>query len=395
MKRLIALLMTVFCTFMMLTACGGGNGSSTDSGSTPPATPNYKKLVDFVVEVESGRDIVVLQLSDPQMIDSSQMRSPDRLDPGLAAYWGPDQKENRCFKYIRETVEATKPDLIIVTGDITYGEFDDDGSGLTSFIEFMEGFNIPWAPVLGNHEGESAMGTTWQSNQFMDAKNCLFRQRTLSGNGNYTVGIVQDNQLKRVFFMMDSNGCSFASSASLSSGHTVVGKGFEGDQIEWYTERITEIKQECPEVKLSFAFHIQIHAFVSAFATYGYTSASKDAIDLDEVGKEGDFGIINYYPGSPWDTNMKVFRSFKNLGVDSVFIGHEHANSASIVFEGIRLQFGQKSSTYDSTNYVTPTGKIVRSYSDAGMPLVGGTVIPVSQEDGSLKTPYIYLCAEE
>ena len=77
-------------------------------------------------------------------------------------------------------------------------------------------------------------------------------------------------------------------------------------------------------------------------------------------------------------------------GVDSVFVGHEHTISASVTYEGVRLQFGQKSSTYDSANYINTSGEIVRSYSDAGIPLVGGTVIPVSQKDGTIK-PYILL----
>lgn len=51
----------------------------------------------------------------------------------------------------------------MIAGDIVYGEFDHDGSALLSFIEFMDSLGIPWAPVLGNHETESRMGTFWLS----------------------------------------------------------------------------------------------------------------------------------------------------------------------------------------------------------------------------------------
>ena len=80
--------------------------------------------------------------------------------------------------------------------------------------------------------------------------------------------------------------------------------------------------------------------------------------------------------------------------MDSIFVGHEHTINASIVYKGIRLQFGLKSSTYDSANYVTENGEIVASYCDAGKPLIGGTVIQVSKEDGGIST-YTVLCEEE
>ena len=36
-----------------------------------------------------------------------------------------------------------KPDLIFITGDITYGEFDDTGRSQTEIIGFMEQIGIP------------------------------------------------------------------------------------------------------------------------------------------------------------------------------------------------------------------------------------------------------------
>ena len=92
-------------------------------------------MVDFIIEIPKGRKPVVLQLSDPQIIDSSQAVA-GRLSKGEDTYWAKDKKEERCFKYIRETVNNVSPDLILIAGDIVYGEFDHDGSGLVSFIEF-------------------------------------------------------------------------------------------------------------------------------------------------------------------------------------------------------------------------------------------------------------------
>jgi hypothetical protein len=83
----------------------------------------------------------------------------------------------------------------------------------------------------------------------------------------------------------------------------------------------------------------------------------------------------------------------KAAGADSIFVAHEHCNSASVLYDGVRLQYGQKSSTYDRANYIDEsTGLITGSYSPAGTPMVGGTVLPISETNGEIVNPYIYLC---
>ena len=371
------------------------SGSNSGGDEVIPPKTDPTSIPDFIVEIPNGRDPIVLQLTDPQIIDASQQRYTGRLDAKLAAYYATDKVEDRCYGYIRETINAVKPDFIIVTGDIVYGEFDDSGAALQSFVDFMDSFQIPWSPILGNHEAESKKGVDWQCEQFENAKYCLFEQKKLTGNGNYSVGIVQNGELKRVFYMLDSNGCA-ASAESLANGHTVTSNGFGRDVIKWYTEQINEIKEVSPNTKISFAYHIQQYVFKDAFAKYGFdnTTTKDHPINIDFLPdkEDGDFGYLGRNMKSPWDNDYVVWEGMKALGVDSVFVGHEHCNSASVIYDGIRFQYGQKSSTYDRANYVTTDGTIFGSYCETLTPLVGGTVIPLSKEDGSIRDPYIYLC---
>lgn len=347
-------------------------------------------LPDFIVEIEEGRDPIVLQLTDTQIIDAAQARSGRTgVD---TVFWATDQVEERCYNYITEIIEAIKPDFIILTGDIVYGEFDDNGTALLSFITFMESFKIPWAPVLGNHDAESKKGVDWQCEQFENAEYCLFEQKTLMGNGNYSVGIVQGNELKRVFYMLDSNGNSTASIESRANMQTSTDVGFSQNQVDWYTEQITTIKNASPNTKISFAYHIQQAIFAAAFEKYEFSEKQDVYIDYLTNKESGDFGYIGRGLKNPWDQANFVWRGMKQLGVDSVFVGHEHCNSASVVYEGVRFQFGQKSSEYDRFNCVDENGRITSGYKKTGTSLVGGTVIPLSNVDGSIKEPYIYLC---
>ena len=352
---------------------------------------------DFLVEVPVGRDPVVLQLTDTQIIDAGQEREGRG---GIHKdFWATDKMDERCFDYLREIITNTNPDFIIITGDVIYGEFDDNGSVWLSFIEFMESFQIPWSPIFGNHDNESKMGVDWQCQQLENAEYCLFEQKTLTGNGNYSVGIGQGGQLKRVFYMLDTNACGNASDESKVNGHTRHDfLGFGDDQIEWYTKQITLIKEMSPNTKFSFAYHIQQWVFGEAYAKYGFNQSNEvQNINIDTLPSktEGDFGYIGKQMKGEWDRNKNVYNGMKALGVDSIFVGHEHCNSASVVYDGIRFQYGQKSSEYDRYNAVDANGNVTAYFGkhpSTTTPLIGGSVIVLNEQDSVIKDAYIYYC---
>jgi hypothetical protein len=349
-------------------------------------------IPDFLVEVPVGREPVVLQLTDTQIMDSSQDLN-GVLGGSQPSMYAPSQMNARCFDYLTDIITATNPDLIILTGDNIYGKFDHNGSVWTAFVNFMDSFDIPWAPIFGNHDNESNMGVDWQCEQLMKAENCLFMQRTLTGNCNYSVAITQGGEIKRVFYMLDSNGIGSPSAATLANGHTSTTPGFGSDQIVWYTEQIERMQELLPDVKVSFAYHIQSNLFEVAYAKYGYVNWTPWAninVDLHEEKAEGDFGYIGYVKGE-WTQDIK---ELKRLGVDSIFVGHEHTSSASVVYQGIRFQFGQKSSRYDMFSVLDAAGNVKHTDYEAASdsPLIGGSVIVLSEEDGAIADAYIYYC---
>lgn len=115
----------------------------------------------FCIEASGGAEntkIKLLQLTDMQIINASQRRTPDRIRSDEITAWTPDLFDANCGNQIRYLIEQTRPDMIFLTGDLVYCEFDDNGSTFEWFCNFMDSFKIPWTPVFGNHDNESAQG---------------------------------------------------------------------------------------------------------------------------------------------------------------------------------------------------------------------------------------------
>lgn len=301
---------------------------------------------DAVVRLDIARQntpIRILQLTDMQFIDASQMRTPDRLRRDEVIAWAPDQFMAQCGNQIVSLVTQTKPDLIFITGDLVYGSFDDSGSAFSWFCDFMDSFCVPWAPVFGNHDNETARGVDWQCAKFAACAHCLFARGEVSGNGNYTIGIVVGDKLVRVLHMVDSNGC-----ADTADPAVIKQAGIYPDQLDLIADNTAAIRAAHGDVPAFMAFHIPTDSFVQAEKAKGYiTDAHVDyTIGVDVPAKDGDFGACHErYGAIKTDRDFMAFLHAQNI--DGVFVGHCHRINTCIHYEGVKLVFGLKTGQYD------------------------------------------------
>ena len=180
---------------------------STLYGKSAPVPAPFAGISDFLLDLPADRPLRVLQLTDMQIIDASQQRTPNRLNEREIALWQPDAIPVQCTDQIRSVVAQANPDLIFITGDVIYGEFDDSGDSLELFCDFMDSFGIPWAPVYGNHDNETLRGVDWQNARLEAAPLCLFKKGSVTGNGNYSILLTRNGTPCRALYMMDSGGC--------------------------------------------------------------------------------------------------------------------------------------------------------------------------------------------
>lgn len=303
--------------------------------------------MDFKLNIDRDGEIRVLQITDMQTIDAHQQRYKDRLKGWEAVEWIPENNEKFIYSHIRYVVEKTNPDLIIITGDVIYGEFDDAGTSFEEFCDFMDAFEIPWAPVYGNHDNESKKGIEWQNARFANSKYCFFKKGSVCGNGNYTIGIYQKGELQRVIFMLDSHGCWKI--AGVDGSHEP--GGIRTEQMEWAKAECEKIHAESPDVPTFMCFHIPTGDFTDALVAAGYqekpdvsrTEFAKFEIGVDVAARQGEFGK----KFEPLLEQVRIMPYLKACRTDGVFAGHEHIDNISVVNDGVRFTLGLKTGLFD------------------------------------------------
>ena len=304
------------------------------------------KGCDFIVSLPKERkntEIKLLQITDMQFIDATQARTADRLRQDEHDAWTKESYLAQCGDHISSLIAQTKPDIIIITGDLVYGQFDDTGEVFEWFCKFMDSFKIPWAPVYGNHDNESKKGVKWQNQMLENSSYCLFKEGEVTGNGNYVVGIAIGEELVRTMYMVDSNGCYNTDDVNVMRD-----VGIFPDQLEFFKSRTTEIKKATgKDVPTFMAFHIPTSDFVHVAVKKGYAICNGDLFNIGVTVPQvdDDFGF-NYEKISCFE--LVGFVDFlKENGIDGVFVGHDHSNCTCISYDGIKWVFGLKTGQYD------------------------------------------------
>lgn len=299
--------------------------------------------MDFTLNINHDGDINILQITDMQLIDANQRRSPDRIDGWKLTEWVPEKNDKNIYSHIKYLVEQSHPDLILVTGDIIYGEFDDKGSSFAEFIEFMDSLRIPWAPVFGNHDNESRIGVDKQCEMLENSEYALFKRGNIYGNGNYTIGIYRNGILCRGIFMVDSNGCDMNN----------IKREIHSEQLAWIKETAQNVHAENADIPFFLCCHIPTQDFLDAYYAAGYQTEKDEGwwenfhsfeIGKDVPAKNDDFGkkAEGFFP-----IPQVLLPILKECNIDGFFVGHCHVINTSVMYEGIRFTFGLKTGYYD------------------------------------------------
>jgi hypothetical protein len=229
----------------------------------------------------------------------------------------------RTRALIERVLDAERPDLVALTGDILGGkDVDDPARAYGEVVRPIEERGIPWAAVFGNHDDEAKLSRLELLDAWRAHPHCLSERgpEKITGVGNYVVrvGSAGTASLAAALYFLDSNSYS-----DLRGGQYA---WIARDQIGWYLETSRALGEEYDPEKslpaLAF-FHIP----------------------LPEYDQVWDLKVCR---GSKFEPvccparNSGFFAALVEAGdVMGCFVGHDHINDYEGELSGIRLCFGR------------------------------------------------------
>ncbi len=299
--------------------------SSIPSVTPDPCSITYEEETGVYTIVSDKDDFKILQLTDIHLGGSSISVT----------------KDIKAYKTIYDLILYTKPDFIIVTGDLVFplGIMSFSVNNRTPFLQFasfMRNIGIPWAFTYGNHDTESiarasedTLDEILKSLSYKNSGTFLYPyiQPQITGRSNQRIDLrLPDGTLRQSLFLLDSNTYQDGIHAY---------DYIHDDQVEWYVKNIEDLcESEGYTIPSMLFFHIPLTEYRDAYEAYQKN-------DPNVIYHYGEIGETYISPICCPDIKSKLFDTAHLLGsTKAMFCGHDHYNNLSVTYQGIRLTYG-------------------------------------------------------
>lgn len=288
----------------------------------------------------TDRDFKVVQLTDVH----------------IGAGWMSLKKDANALNAVASMLSVEKPDLVVVTGDISYPMPFQSGtinnkSSARIFAELMEQLGIYWTLGFGNHDTEAY--SFYNRDEIADFyvenyEHCLLQKgpEEVDGSSNHFINVKNTKGIiTQTIFILDSH------SYTDNDWFGIMWKydNIHDNQIEWYKKTVQELNEENNEtyrklgkdkksdIKSIMFLHIPLIEEKQAWDEY-VENGYKDTEDVKMVyGFAGGSGKM-VFCGLHED---QLFETVQEVGsTQGIFFGHDHRNNMSIDYKGTRLTYG-------------------------------------------------------
>ena len=306
---------------------------SADDPLNHSESPALAKVKDGAISTEDFR---ILFLTDVHLCE---LRDPTR----------------RTIERFVSWIQEEKPDLIILAGDTLNGL--NDRVRVEQFRTLMDRFEIYWAPVLGNHEGDrpAPLMTTRKKvvEIWSESPWCLMESdvkytkdgRTVDGYGNYALSILgADGYIKDAFFFLD-NGSKLMDKADYEKwgvkkkADTAISEA----QVDWYKETYASMKEKNGGALTHMCvIHKPLQEFAAAITitddedTIEQKVENKETVNwtLNQKGVQDGWelvdGTLRDKIHCPPYTDGRLYEALTANHAKAVFFGHDHVNTLTL-----------------------------------------------------------------
>jgi len=308
-----------------------------------------------ILKKQPGKDFVILSLTDIH---------------GRDFEWTDGHIMRRIFEYtLDELIRKNAPDLIVLTGDAAWAG---QAEAYRILAECLESYQIPWAPVWGNHDNQDgARRIRDMVEEYAKYPHCVYESGDPAfGNGNYVIGIEEEGRIIEGLLLMDTHDV-YTYTNEMGEEKTSWGKLSLG-QVSWYREQVQMLQEQGCQNSVLFV-HIPISAYRDAAK-----AAIRSDVDQKSLSYEDSLRAENWKEGYEncyglcregiycADHEDHVMEAIQELGSTThVVCGHDHSNNFAIKYQGIWLIYGTK----------TGAGCYI-----GGLDMIGGTVLRVTSD---------------
>lgn len=289
-------------------------------------------MSNMIITREAGQSTITMSEERP-------LRILQLTDIHLGCGFFCRRNDKLACEAVEKIVAAANADFCVVTGDLAYPFVTLGGShnNLKPFRivgDIMRRHHLPWTAVFGNHDTEPHARYTKDAlaDYMLSLEDCHFAKgpADITGVGNYCIPVrTADGRPVAALMFVDSNAYV---TSNFFSGFDVI----HDDQIEWYRrtiEAMTPAGAAAPMPSLAF-FHIPPKEIKTAW-DHVYRGESEATYHLGFV-QEKD----NYF-GYPKTLEGHFFEEMVRLSsCKGMFFGHDHLNTLSVTYRGIRLTYG-------------------------------------------------------
>lgn len=291
------------------------------------------KKLDSKTEMKLEKDGVY----SLRKLDSKPIKILQLTDMHIGGGYLSRHEDKQALTIMNRVIESTKPDCIILTGDLVCSRAHitwsrNNLNSIKIITTMLENIGIPYAVTFGNHDVEpKATHSKWELCEFLcKQEHCLMVQydaaKNITGYSNYPIKLRnRDGSLNSVLYMIDSNEYL---NENKKRGYDYI----HDDQVDWYAKEVKRIEEEEGRNIPSFIYtHIPLKEYAQAW---------DDVLCMNTN--------VRYYYGSGDEKvscskyESKLFNTVVNLGsTKGIFCGHDHLNDFSIEYKGVRLTYGQ------------------------------------------------------
>ncbi len=278
------------------------------------------------------------------------------------------RQDESAINAVATMIQAEKPDLVIVTGDLVFPVPYASGSlnnlkESEIFATLMEQLNVYWAIVFGNHDTEiysyysrDDLSEFYSQDRW---EHCLYLEgdEEVDGYGNYVINVENTKgMITHSFIMMDSHSYTDGDYFGVAWKYDNIHE----NQVEWYKTTINALNaknqaafdnldlvekaaylatigETQPKVKSSLYIHIPLVEYLDAWTEYvnnDYKDTENVKKIMGEVGETGKMVFCGVGEDAMFETMLKLDST------KYVFCGHDHLNNFVLNYKGINLSYG-------------------------------------------------------